>query len=138
MIVYLDSSVLLRRLLGQPGALREWKLVRTGVTSRIAEVECLRTLDRLRLEATFDERLLASLREGLYRILGSLEIIEVTRTVLARAAEPTPTSLGTLDAIHLCSALIWRERSGKTPSMATHDEALALGARAQGMKTLGV
>jgi predicted nucleic acid-binding protein len=137
-IVYLDSSVLLRRLLGQPGALREWKLVRTGVTSRIAEVECLRTLDRLRLEATFDERLLASLREGLYRILGSLEIIEVTRTVLARAAEPTPTSLGTLDAIHLCSALIWRERSGKTPSMATHDEALALGARAQGMKTLGV
>jgi predicted nucleic acid-binding protein len=137
-IVYLDSSVLLRRLLGQPGALREWKLVRTGVTSRIAEVECLRTLDRLRLEATFDERRLASLREGLYRVLRSLEIVEVTRTVLARAAEPTPTSLGTLDAIHLCSALLWRERSGKTLAMGTHDEALALGARAQGMKTLGV
>lgn len=138
MNVYLDSSVLLRRLLGQPKALREWKLVRTGITSRIAEVECSRTLDRLRLESVVDERRLAALREGLYRILGSLEIVEVTRTVLARAAEPTPTFVGILDAIHLCSALLWRERSGKSLALATHDEALALAGRAYGIKTLGV
>lgn len=138
MIIYLDSSVILRRLLGQRGGLREWKLVRTGVTSRLAEVECLRTLDRLRLQSIVDERRLAALREGVYRILASLEIVELTRTVLARAADPTPTWLGTLDAIHLCSAILWRERSGKSLALATHDEALALGARAHGMKTLGV
>jgi predicted nucleic acid-binding protein len=137
-IVYLDSSVILRRLLGQPKALREWRLVRTGVASRLAEVECLRTLDRLRLEAALDEGRLASLREGLYRVLASMEIVEVNRTVLTRAAQPSPTSLGTLDAIHLASALLWRDRTGRSLVFATHDDALALGARAEGLRTLGV
>jgi predicted nucleic acid-binding protein len=137
MIVYLDSSILLRRLLGQPRSLREWRLVRTGVSSRIAEVEGLRTLDRLRLQAGLPDDRIASLREGLYHILGSLEIVEVTRAVLTRAAQPSPTIVGTLDAVHLSSALLWRERTGKNLALATHDEALALSARAHGFKTLG-
>jgi predicted nucleic acid-binding protein len=138
MIVYLDSSVLLRRLLNQPGSLREWRLIRTGVSSRLAEVEGLRTLDRLRLEAGLPDRHLAALREGLYRMLSSVEIVEVTRSVLARAAQPSPTSLGTLDALHLSSALLWRERTGRNLALATHDEALALSARAHGLRALGV
>jgi predicted nucleic acid-binding protein len=138
MIVYLDSSVLLRRLLGQPNALREWRLIRTGVSSRLAEVECLRTLDRLRLDRVLDERRLATLRERLHEVLRSLEIVEVTRSVLSRASQPSPTSLGTLDSIHLSSAILWREHTGKNPVLATHDEALALGARAEGLRTLGV
>jgi uncharacterized protein len=137
MIVYLDSSVLLRRLLGQAGGLREWRHVRTGVSSRLTEVECLRTLDRLRTEGALDEKRLARLREAIYALLASLEIVEITRTVLARAAEPSPTSLGTLDSIHLASAILWRERIGKNIALATHDEALALGARAHGMRALG-
>lgn len=138
MIVYLDSSVLLRRLLGQKGALREWRLVRTGVSSRIAEVECLRTLHRLRREEGLGERRVAALHAGLYRILGAVEIVEVTRAVLSRAAQPSPTTLGTLDAIHLASALLWRERTGRTLALATHDERLALGALAHGLRALGV
>lgn len=138
MIVYLDSSVLLRRLLGQPRALREWGLVRTGVTSRLTQVECLRTLDRFRLEAALDDRRVAELREALYRMLESLEIVEVTRTVLARAAQPQVTSLGTLDAIHLASALLWCERAGKSLAVATHDDALALAARAHGLRAVGL
>jgi predicted nucleic acid-binding protein len=137
MIVYLDSSVILRRLLGQPGSLREWRLVRTAVSSRLTEVECLRTLDRLRSEALLTETRLAALREACYTILGSLEVVEVTRTILSRAAQPSPTSLGTLDAIHLSSALVWRERTGKSLAVATHDEALAVSARASGLRALG-
>jgi len=138
MTVYLDSSVILRRLLGQSGALREWRLVRTGVSSRLTEVECLRTLDRLRLEAGLDERKLADVRGALYAILGTFEIVEITRTVLVRAGQPSATSLGTLDAIHLSSALIWRERTGRSLAMATHDEALATGARAYGLAAIGI
>jgi predicted nucleic acid-binding protein len=104
----------------------------------MAEVECLRTLDRLRTEGSLDPRALAGLREGVYTVLASVDIVEVTRSVLARAAQPSPTPLGTLDAIHLASALIWRERTGKNLTLATHDAALALGARAYGMKTIGV
>ncbi len=137
MIVYLDSSVIVRRLLRQPGSLPEWRLVRTAVSSRLTEVECLRTLDRLRWEALLTEAKLAALREACYAILGSVEIVEVTRTILSRAAQPSPTSLGTLDAIHLSSALIWSERTRKSLVLATHDEALAAGARASGLRALG-
>jgi hypothetical protein len=138
MTVYLDSSVILRRLLGQPDALREWRLVRTGVTSRLSEVECLRTLDRLRLDALLDERRLTVVREAVYAVMASLELVEVTRAVLTRAAQPSATSLGTLDAIHLSSALIWIERTGRHLIMATHDEALATGARAHGLRAVGI
>jgi predicted nucleic acid-binding protein len=138
MTVFLDSSVLLRRLLGQKGALREWRMVRRGIVSRLAEVECLRTLDRLRLDRRLNERQLTGFREGLFRLFGSVEVVEVTRTVLLRASQPSPTSLGTLDAIHLVSAQLWRERFGRNLVLATHDESLALGARAAGLRVLGV
>lgn len=49
MIAYLDSSVLLRVILGQANALREWSAIEGGVVSALVEVECLRTLDRLRV-----------------------------------------------------------------------------------------
>jgi predicted nucleic acid-binding protein len=48
-IAYVDSSVLLRLVLRQPGALKEWSSVEEGVTSALTQVECLRTLDRLRI-----------------------------------------------------------------------------------------
>jgi predicted nucleic acid-binding protein len=135
---YVDASVILRRLLGQSSALKEWKMIRTGVVSRLAEVECLRTLDRLRIGATLDDVRVAGLHEGLYRILASLEIVELSRAVLARASRPTPTSIGTLDAIHLASAQMWRERTGSNLVFATHDSALALGAQASGLSVVGV
>jgi hypothetical protein len=57
--------------------------------------------------------------------------------VLARAAHPLPTELGTLDAIHLATALLWREQRGDDIVMATHDGALATAARACGLVVLG-
>lgn len=138
MIVYVDSSVVLRRLLRQPGSLREWRLVRTAVGSRLVEVECLRTLDRLRLAGAFDDRRAADLRNAVLRVVASLEVVEVTRGVLARAAQPAGTALGTLDAIHLASALLWRHRTDANLAFATHDETLAVAARAYGLRVLGV
>jgi predicted nucleic acid-binding protein len=137
MIVYLDSSVILRRVLGQPDQLREFRIIRTSVASRILEVECLRTIDRLRIEGAVSDVRLSLLREKVYESLAAMELVEVTRTVLARAAQPTPTALGSLDAIHLSSAIAWRERESKNLAFATHDQALALAARAQGFRVLG-
>jgi len=50
--------------------------------------------------------------------------------VLSRASEPLPVPIGTLDAIHLATALIWRDRLGPLPQMVTHDPALGAAARA--------
>jgi hypothetical protein len=58
--------------------------------------------------------------------------------VLSRAAQPFPTPLGTLDAVHLATALLWRETRGEDLVMATHDRDLALAARASGLRTIGV
>ena len=57
--------------------------------------------------------------------------------ILVRATEPFPTLLGTLDAIHLASALLAREQlPGLT--FATHDPALGTAAMAVGFAVAGV
>jgi len=137
-IAYVDSSVLLRLAFGEPQRLKEWPEIRYGVTSALAEVETLRTLDRLRVRTSMDERQLAQRRETVFRLLEELEMVEITRAILTRASQPLPTALGTLDAIHMASAMLWRERSSDDGLvMATHDGALGLAARACGFEVLG-
>lgn len=138
MIAYLDSSVVLRVVLGQRGSLREWKAIQTGIASALLEIECLQTLDRLRLLEGIGEDEIARRREAVYRIVEAITVIEPTRPVLARAAQPFPVVLGTLDAIHLATALLWRERSDTDLAMATHDAALGLAARAVGFRVIGL
>jgi len=48
-----------------------------------------------------------------------------------------PTELGTLDAIHLATAILWEDFRREDIVMATHDTALALGARAHGFRVIG-
>jgi predicted nucleic acid-binding protein len=136
-IAYLDSSVILRLVLNEPDPLREWSDVHHGVTSALAEVEVLRTMDRLRFSTpSLDSKVIAARREAAFRVLEGLETIEITRVVLARAAQPLPTPLGTLDAIHLVSAMGWREQF-EGLIFATHDLALAAAARASGFEVVG-
>ena len=137
MIAYIDSSVLLRVLFGQSNALKEWKKIERGMSSALIEVECLRTLDRLRLVEGLGEDVIAIRREGFFRLLEGLEIIELTNPVLARASQPMPTTLGTLDAIHLATALLWKEQVKENLVMATHDTALGLAAKASGLTVVG-
>jgi hypothetical protein len=47
------------------------------------------------------------------------------------------TSLGSVDAIHLATAELWRETRGQEITFATHDRELGLGARASGFKVIG-
>lgn len=138
MIVYLDSSALLRVILGQRNALKEWKTISRGIASALVEVECLRTLDRLRLVEGLSDDEIMERRETVFRLLEAMDVIELTRPVLTRAAQPMPTTLGALDAIHLATALLWRERTGIDLVVATHDNALATAAKASGLRVIGM
>jgi predicted nucleic acid-binding protein len=138
MIAYLDASVLLRVVFREPNALSEWKQIDRAVSSALIVTESLRTLDRLRLRARLSDAQVAERRQTILSAVASLELIEIDSTILERAAQPLPTELGTLDAIHLSSALFWREVRGENITMATHDRELALGAQAHGLKVLGV
>ena len=138
MIAYVDTSVLLRVALGQADALPEWRQVDRGVTSALTRVEGLRTLDRLRLRARLADAEVARRRAIILQLLDSLELVEVDSLVLDRAAQPQPTELGTLDAIHLATALLWRETVHAELVMASHDVALATAAQAHGFRVVGI
>ncbi|NOT07986.1 MAG: type II toxin-antitoxin system VapC family toxin [Gemmatimonadales bacterium] len=138
MIAYLDASVVLRLVLGEPKPLAEWRRIDTAVASALTEVECLRALDRLMRLGAFTGEELAERRTAVYRLLEAVEVVDVGRPVLRRAAEPFPTPLGTLDAIHLSTALAWRDARAASLAMATHDKALATAARSVGLETIGV
>jgi predicted nucleic acid-binding protein len=137
-IAYVDASVVLRLALGQTNALVEWPRIRRGVASAIVITECLRTLDRFRLRAKLDDADLAGRRAAILTLASSLELVEVDGIVLDRASQPMPTELGTLDAIHLATALLWKEMADDVLVMATHDAALAIAARAHGLTVVGV
>jgi len=137
MIAYVDSSVLLRVALGQPNALPQWRQIDRGVSSALISTESLRTLDRLRIRADLSDIEVARRRAAILNLIDSLELIEIDATVLDRAAQPMPTELGTLDAIHLASALLWKDAMGVDPVMATHDGALGLAAQAHGLTVVG-
>ena len=136
-IVLLGPVVLLRVVLGEKGRLPEWSRATQGVTSEITRVECLRALDRLRLDGGMPDRELARRRATILTVLSGIDVVRLNRAVLERAAEPFPTRVRTLDALHVASALLARVR---IPAMrfATHDEDLGAAAAAEGMPVLGI
>jgi hypothetical protein len=86
----------------------------------IVKVECLRTLDRLRVpEGGWPTTTSRTCARAVYRLLDSFELVEPTRVILARTALPMPTTLGTLDAIRLATALAWREHRETELTMLT-------------------
>ena len=137
MIAYVDSSVLLRVVLAQPDRLLEWRSIQQAVTSALTEVECLRTLDRRLRQGLLDPEELADRRGLVLRLLERMDRVDVSPAVLRRAADPFPTPLGTLDAIHLATAILWREGRSEAPVLVTHDGQLATAARATGFVTAG-
>lgn len=137
MIVYLDTSVLLRLVLHEPGALDQLPSFDALVSSELIGVECHRTLDRLRLQGVLTAHEAADAFEIVREWLDAVEIVPLQPAILSRASAPLPTPLGTLDAIHLATALTWRDRLGAIDAVATHDAALALAARAFGFTVIG-
>ena len=137
MTVYVDTSVLLRLVLREPGALDEIRSYETLVSSELLSVETRRTLDRLRLQGVLTQDEAAARLKVVTEWLEAVDLVLLRSPVLIRASEPLPTPLGTLDAIHLATALVWRDRMAVLPVIATHDSALGLAARSFGFDVIG-
>jgi uncharacterized protein len=135
--VYFDSSVVLRVVLAERGRLKEWSRTSEAVTSEITRVECLRVLDRLRLDGGMADRELSRRRAAALSVLSGFELVRLNRAVLERAAEPFPTRIRTLDALHLASAVLVRARF-RALRFATHDVDLGAAAQAEGLPVIGL
>lgn len=135
MRAYVDSSVLLRVVLGEADALRAWGRISNPVSSELIRIECLRTLDRARLQGRLEETVLARVRADVLEMTDAFTLVGLDDRIKARASDPFPTLVRTLDALHLASALAMRA-SGADLSMATHDRELAIAAQALGFEIL--
>ncbi len=136
MNIYVDSSVLLRIVLGEPDRLRIWPKITNPVSSELIRLECLRTIDRARMRLGLQDRQVAQYRADVLEAVDAFSLVALDSIVLERASEPFPTALGSLDAIHLASALLIRDDLDGL-AFATHDDQLGIAARATGFQVHG-
>jgi predicted nucleic acid-binding protein len=130
---YVDSSVIVRRLLRHSAALTglaHWNLV----ASELMEVEVLRALYRIHAEGFLTHEELGARIAELQAIVAAVDQVPITKLVLKRAGGPLAGILKTLDAIHLVTALLWSEYNGEAIILLTHDRQLATVARASGLQ----
>lgn len=137
MIVYLDSSVVLRLLLGQANAWKDWGRWDQAYSSSLLHLESRRVIDRLRLESVLDDDGVAHIGDELRRIERAISRIALTRSILDRASMPMPAVVKTLDAIHLATGLLARERLHPEIIFVTHDLQQATAARSLGFECIG-
>jgi predicted nucleic acid-binding protein len=121
---YFDTSALVKLVV--PGehsnALKRWWSRQPGValSSQIARTELVRGARRIDPDALGEAR----------SLLADVSLIGVTTEILDSAGRLDPVSLGSLDAIHLASAL---DLGGDLEGFVTYDERLAAAARGYGI-----
>lgn len=138
MICYLDSSVVLRKLLQQKETLAQWPEIKQPFSSRLLRLETLRTIERLHHRRILTDAMTAQFREDLFKLLDNIALLPLTDHIFRRAEQPFATPVGSLDALHLSTALLWRETRGKDFVIATHDQELAQAAKAHGFAVIGI
>ena len=139
MNVYVDTSALLRVVLGEPGALnQELRTASLLISSELLAVEGRRTIDRLLRLGALTPETAADRLDVVSDWLEAVDLVLLRAPILARAGDPLPSALGTLDALHLATALVWRDRMDQPLTLVTHDAALGLAARAFGFTVRGV
>lgn len=111
--VYLETSALMRWLLGEPDAAKVAGVVDaadTVVTSSLTFTEAERALSRAVAERHLREGDVRKLRGVLRRQRAGWIVMAITDSVLDRAGRTFPVEpLRTLDAIHLSTALAFTE-----------------------------
>lgn len=137
MNVYVDSSVLLRVILGEPERLPSWGRITLAVSSELIRLECLRTIDRARIQLRLTDDAVSRQRANVLEVIEGFSLVPLTSTVLHHAADPFPTLIGSLDALHLATALLVREQYDEL-IFATHDQGLGLAARSMGFAVEGI
>ncbi len=124
-MIYLDSSVALAHLLVEdripPVALWAEPLV----SSRLLEYEVWTRIHARRLGPSHGDMVRA--------LLGRVALLELVAPVFARALEPFPLPVCTLDALHLAS-LEFLTGHGQTVRLASYDERLLSAARRLGVE----
>ena len=123
-MIYLDTSVALAHLLAEDRSPPDDLWTESLVASRLLEYELWNRIHARSLADTHGE----AVRE----LIGRVSLLELVPPVLARALEPFPQPVRTLDALHLSSLEFLREQ-GQIVELASYDERLLSVAQALGI-----
>jgi predicted nucleic acid-binding protein len=119
-VIYLDSSVVLAQLLAEERHPKEDLWDQALVSSRLLVFE---VWNRLHAYGAGESH-----AEEVRELLDRIAFLELTQPVLARALEPFPTRVRTLDALHLASVEFLRAQ-GQTVKLASYDTRLLSAAK---------
>lgn len=122
-MIYLDASVALAELLAEDRRPPEELWQETLVASRLLEYEVWNRLNARKLARSHGE--------AARLLLSRVSMLELAPPVLARALEPFPAPVRTLDALHLAAADFLRSQ-GQSLHVASYDQRLREGAEALG------
>ena len=120
-MIYLDTSVALAHLLAEDRSPPDSLWQEPLIASRLLEYELWTRINARGLDRSHGEEART--------LIGRVALIEMAVPVLARALEPFPIPLRTLDALHVASMEFLRERGLKI-ELATYDERMLAAARA--------
>jgi len=120
-VIYIDTSVALAQLFAEDRQPPEdlWREPLTA--SRLLQYEVWARVHAHRLEAPHGDKV--------RQLLDGVAYIELTPPVLARALEPFPVAVRTLDALHLATIDFLRSH-GQALELASYDARLLTAARA--------
>lgn len=123
-MIYVETSVALAELLAEDQTPPESLWREPLIASRLLEYEVWTRVHARRLTTTHGE--------AVRQLLGRLSFLELSPPVLARALEPFPVALRTLDALHLASVEFLRSQR-QPVALATYDQRMQTAARALGV-----
>ena len=132
MNVYLDSSFVIRQLLGVRPECPFWGKWDKAYASTLMRTECFRAANLLRLSGKINDTQRACLGSWIEKVVSSVTLAPVTDAILHRAAETFPVAVGTLQGIHLATILELQSVHGISCSIATDDEQLLQAAMSLG------
>jgi predicted nucleic acid-binding protein len=120
-VIYLDSSVALAQVFAENRRPPEDLWQEPLAASRLVHYEVWTRVHSRKLGLTHGDKV----RD----LLDAITVVELTPLVLARALEPFPTPVRTLDALHLATMDFLRDH-GQRIELASYDRRLLAGARA--------
>jgi hypothetical protein len=123
-VIYIDSSVTLAHLLLEPRSPPASLWNGPLISSQLLEYEVWNRMHAYGLGRSHADEVQA--------LLIRVDLIEMTAVVLARAMEPFPTPIRTLDALHLSTIEFVRNRR-ETIELASYDDRLLVAAQALGI-----
>ena len=120
-MIYLDTSVALAHLLAEDRSPPERLWRESLIASRLLEYEVWNRIHAHGLGHSHGDLVRA--------LVGRVALVELTPPVLARALEPFPRPVRTLDALHLASIEFLRAQ-GQLVQLASYDDRQIAAARA--------